>query len=268
VEKAPGRRTNIGRKAEVTDQRVAGAIRDATGLSVDIIRGSSPRSIQVDLPAGKFGRPSLTVTEPWAVKGVAFKFLRAVSAQNLALFGLVLLGGMVLVGETGYISVVRRRREFGVLRALGWRTSSIAWLVELEMLTLGLVVGVLAIALGLPIMLRLGLGTSAWELGAVVPLSVGIAALAGIIPALAAARGSVVAMIESTGRATITNRPLTSGVIGIAWRELRGPSPSNQFCAIERPRGVRLSMRRSGRLSWRTRALVIRPSCSIRASVR
>jgi putative ABC transport system permease protein len=202
--------------------RVAGAIRDATGLSVDIIRGSSPRSIQVDLPAGKFGRPSLTVTEPWAVKGVAFKFLRAVSAQNLALFGLVLLGGMVLVGETGYISVVRRRREFGVLRALGWRTSSIAWLVELEMLTLGLVVGVLAIALGLPIMLRLGLGSSAWQLGAVVPLAVGIAALAGIIPALAAARGSVVAMIESTGRATITNRPLPSCVIGIAWRELRG----------------------------------------------
>lgn len=39
---------------------------------------------------------------------------------------------MVLVGETGYISVRRRRREFGVLRGLGWRASSIAWLVELE----------------------------------------------------------------------------------------------------------------------------------------
>ncbi len=202
--------------------RVAAAIKDATGLSVDIIRGSSPRSIQVDLPAGKFGRPALTVTEPWAVKGVAFTFLRAVSAQNLALFGLVLLGAMVLVGETGYISVVRRRREFGVLRALGWRTLSIAWLVELEMLTLGLVVGVLAIALGLPIVLLLGLGTSAWQLGAVVPLALGISVLAGIIPALAAARGSTMAMIQSSGRAGITNRPLPNGLTGIAWRELRG----------------------------------------------
>jgi len=49
-----------------------------------------------------------------------------------------------------------------------------------------------------------------------------VAGLAGIIPALAAARGSVVAMIESTGQATITIRPPAGGVIGIAWRELRG----------------------------------------------
>jgi hypothetical protein len=202
--------------------RVVAAIKEATGLSVDIIRGSSPISIQVDLPAGKFGRPAVTVSEPWAVKGVAFKFLRAVSAQNLALFGLVLLGAMVLVGETGYISVVRRRREFGVLRALGWRTMSIAWLIELEMLLLGLAVGVLAVALGLPIMLRLGLGTSAWQLGAVVPLAVGISMLAGFIPALAAGRGSTMAMIQSIGRAGVTKRPLPNGMIGIAWRELRG----------------------------------------------
>ena len=202
--------------------RVAAAIKEATGLSVDIVRGSSARSIQVDLPAGKFGRPPLTVTEPWAVKGVAFTFLRAVSTQNLALFGLVLLGAVVLVGETGYISAVRRRREFGVLRALGWHTRSIAWLVELEILMLGLVAGALALLIGGPIALKLGLGTSAWQLAAVMPLAVGVAALAGVIPALAAARGSVVAMIESTGAARIANRPPPRGVVGIAWRELHG----------------------------------------------
>jgi putative ABC transport system permease protein len=211
-----------GPVAQARLTRVAAAIKDATGLSVDVVRGSSPRPIQVDLPAGNFGRAALTVTEPWAVKGVAFTFLRAVSAQNLTLFALVLLGAMVLVGETGYMSAVRRRREFGVLRALGWRTRSIAWLVELELVMLGFVAAVLAVVIGVPISLRLGLGTSAWQLAAVVPLAVGIAALAGIVPALAAARGSVVAMIESTGRATITNRPPPDGLMGIAWRELRG----------------------------------------------
>jgi putative ABC transport system permease protein len=202
--------------------RVAAAIKEATGLSVDIIRGSSPISIQIDLPAGKFGRPALTVTEPWAVKGVAFKFLRAVSAQNLALFGLVLVNAMVLVGETGYISAVRRQREFGVLRALGWQTLSIAWLVELEMLMLGLVVGLLALVIGVPLVFHLGLGTTAWQLAAVVPLAIGVAALAGIIPAFAAARGSAVAMIQSIARATITNRRPPAGVIGVALRELQG----------------------------------------------
>jgi putative ABC transport system permease protein len=202
--------------------RVAAQIKEATGLSVDIIRGSSPRTIQVDLPAGKFGRPALTVTEPWAVKGVAFTFLRAVSAQNLALFGLVLVGAMVLVGETGYISVRRRRREFGALRGLGWRASSIAWLVELEMLVLGVGAGLIALLAGIPIVSRLGMGISWWQLTAVVPIAVAIGAFAGLVPALSAARGSAAAVMESTGHTAITDRQPPNGLIGVAWREMRG----------------------------------------------
>ena len=168
----------------------------------------------------KFGRPALTVAEPWAVKESRSGFLRAVSAQNLALFGLVLLGAMVLVSETGYISVVRRRREFGVLRALGWRTMSIAWLIELEML-LGLAVGVLAVALGLPIMLRLGawhVRLAAWSCRAAGGRN--FDARFGIVPALTAARGSTLAMIQSIGRANVTNRLSAE----TAWSGLRGES--------------------------------------------
>ena len=201
--------------------RIAGQVKELTGLSVDVIRGSSPRAIQVHLPAGKFGRPPLNVTEPWAVKGIALQFLRAVSAQNLALFGLVLVGAMVLVGETGYMSVRRRRREFGVLRALGWRTSSIAWLVEFEMLVLGFGAGLVALVVGTPIVLRLGMGTSTWQLAAVVPMALAIAGLAGLVPALTAARGSASAVMQSTSHAPITNRRPPSGVIGVAWRELQ-----------------------------------------------
>jgi putative ABC transport system permease protein len=208
--------------AEARLARVAAEIQQATHLQVDIVRGSSPRPMMIDLPAGKFGRPAMTVSELWSAKGVAFTFLRAVSAQNLALFGLVLVGGMILVGETGYISAVRRRREFGVLRALGWRTSSIALLVELEMLVLGLITGLLALAFGIPLQLRLGLGTSAWQIAAVVPLAVVVAAVAGIVPSFAAARGSVVAIMQSTGTALIGQRPVANSLFGIAWRELRG----------------------------------------------
>lgn len=208
--------------AEARLARVAAQIQEATNLRVDIVRGSSPQPMMIDLPAGKFGRPATTVTELWSAKGVAFTFLRAVSAQNLGLFGLVLVGGMVLVGETGYISAVRRRREFGVLRALGWPTASIALLVELEMLILGLATGLVALAFGIPLELRLGLGTSAWQIAAVVPLAVVVAAVAGIAPAFAAARGSVVEVIQSTATAPISHRAVADSLFAIAWRELLG----------------------------------------------
>ena len=211
-----------GPVSEARLSRVAAAIHQATGLQVDIVKGSSSKAIGVQLAAGKFGRPALTVTEGWSVKGVDFRFLKAVSAQNLALFGLVLVGAMVLVGETGYISVRRRRREFGVLRGLGWRASSVAWLVELEMLLLGVAVGLVALVAGIPIVSRLGMGTSDWQLAAIIPMAVTIAALAGLVPALSAARGTTAAVMGSTAHAAITNRPPPNGLIGVAWREMRG----------------------------------------------
>lgn len=209
--------------------RVAAEIQQATHLQVDIVRGSSPQPMMIDLPAGKFGRPAMTVTELWSAKGVAFTFLRAVSSQNLALFALVLVSAVVLVGETGYIAAVRRRREFGVLRALGWRTSSIALLVELEMVILGLVTGLIALALAIPIELRLGLGTSGWQVAAIVPLAVVVAAAAAVVPSFVAARGSVAAVIQSTPTAPIAEREPVDGLLGIAWRELRGQWRAEAF---------------------------------------
>jgi putative ABC transport system permease protein len=211
-----------GPVAEARLSRVAAAIHQVTGLQVDIVKGSSPKAIGVQLAAGKFGRPALTVTEGWSVKGVDFRFLKAVSAQNLALFGLVLVGAMVLVGETGYISVRRRRREFGVLRGLGWGASSIAWLVELEMLLLGVGAGLVALVAGIPIVSRLGMGTSDWQLAAVIPLAVTIAALAGLVPALTAGRGTAADVMGSIGQAGITKRRPPNGLIGVAWLEMRG----------------------------------------------
>jgi hypothetical protein len=202
--------------------RVAAAIKESTGLAVDIIRGSSPASIRVDLPAGTFGRAATTVTEPWALKGIAFTFVRAVSAQNLALFGLVLVAALLLVGETAYMSAVRRRQEFGVLRALGWRTRSIAMLIELEMLILGLVTGVAGLVIGIPIALALRLGESAAQIAAVVPVAMLIAGLAGVAPAIAAGRRSTVAIVQSSSTAPVKERRPPRTLAGIAWLELRG----------------------------------------------
>lgn len=171
--------------------RVAADIKDATGLQVDVVKGASPRSISIRLPAGDFGRPALTVTESWAVKGVAVGFTRAVSTQNIVVFLLSLAGAAILVGMTAYTAVRRRRGEFGVLRALGWRSWRIATLVEIEMVVLGVVVGGLAATVGA--MLSLSSAVLA------IPLATGVAMLAAVVPALPAARGSVVAVMERPG---------------------------------------------------------------------
>jgi putative ABC transport system permease protein len=200
--------------------RVAADIREATGLQVDVVKGASPRAIQVDLPAGRFGRPALTVQEPWSVKGVALRFTSAVSTQNVGLFALALVAATILVGETAYIAARRRRAEFGVLRALGWPTSRITWLIELEMLLLGLATGLVAVAVGLPLTAWLGLGALAWTAAAAIPLAIAVAGLAALIPALAAGRGTTARAI--TGRARVRRSRPPRSAVTLGLRDLAG----------------------------------------------
>lgn len=207
------------RAAQAKLARVAADISAATGLEVDIVVGSSPRPVGVDIAAGEYGRPDLAVTEGWAVKGVAIHFLEAVQAQDIAIFGLVLVVASLLVGETAYLSVRRRRKEFGILRALGWSGHRVAALVELEMLVLGLGVGSLAAAMGMFMAVVLGLDLHLQLLLLAIPVAAATAALAGILPAFAAGRGSTLRVMQGSG----SSSPLgADGIPRIALGELLG----------------------------------------------
>jgi putative ABC transport system permease protein len=189
-----------GPRSEARLSLVATRIHDLTGLNVDVVKGSSARSVGVGLPEGRFGRPALTLTEPWWAKGVAIRFTEAVRGQDVTLFALVLVGAVVLVGESSFVSVRRRRSEFGVLRAIGWPVRKIAWLVEGEMLLLGVAAGAAAVASGLVLRATV-LHSLPVALGPVaLGLSVAVAAAGGVIPALSAARGSVISVIRGRMR--------------------------------------------------------------------
>ena len=209
-----------GRVAEARLARIAADIHDATGLRVDIVKGASPRALPVDLPAGRLGRPALTVTEPWSVKGVALRFTRAVSAQNVGVFALALVGATILVGATAYSSVRRRRREFGVLRALGWPSRQVAWLVELETLLVGLAVGVFALVVGLPLAALAGVHALPWIMAATVPLALAVAGLAALVPALSAGRGTTLAVLTPHSRVRRSRPPRSAITLGL--RDLAG----------------------------------------------
>src|SRR6266571_2888807 len=114
-----------------------------------------------------------------------------------------LAGVAILVGEIAYTAVRRRRPEFGVLRALGWPTRRVAALVELEMLLLGLAVGVISLALGLPLAALAGVRILVWTMVAAVPLAMAVAALAAVLPALAAARGTTMRVLTVGGRGRV-----------------------------------------------------------------
>lgn len=210
--------------------RVAADIHDQTGLLVDIVKGSSPQTIQVDLPQGNFGRPALRVREGWAVKGVAYRFGKAVTAQDLGLFGLVLCGALILAGQTTYTAVRRRQTEFGVLRALGWPASRIAWLVELEMLLLGLSVGLVAVAAGLLLSWGFRLQASVWPFIAAVPLALLVAGLGAILPAAAAGRGTTLRVMVRSGRVRRSRPPGSALMLGL--RELIGPWKAEAILGI------------------------------------
>ena len=207
-----------GPEAEGRLSSIAGQIHEATGLHVDILVGSSPRQISVDLLEGRFGRPALTVREGWAVKGIAFRFYEAVTAQNLALFSLILVAATALVGQTTHVAVRRRRREFAVLRALGWPAHRIWQLVLLEVGVLGLLAGLLALGLGIPAAGAFGVSTTWWQPLLAIPIALLVALGGATLAAVSATRQRPLRAL--VGEATTRSSRPPSTVIGLALREI------------------------------------------------
>jgi ABC-type lipoprotein release transport system permease subunit len=168
---------------------VAQKIHDETGLDVDITAGSSPHPLLVDLPAGKFGRPELLLREGWSKKGVSVSFLRALDHKDLLLFALILVTCGFFLSNGALAAVRARREEIGTLRTLGWPGRAIFGVVLAELLGVGLMAGVLGTALALLIVAIFGLDLDLWRVVLVIPLAVGLALLAGLIPSLLASRG-------------------------------------------------------------------------------
>lgn len=217
-----------GPAAQSRLKAAAAAIHERTGLQVDIVKGASTRTIWVDLPDGEFGRPALTVREQWSVKGVAVTFLRAVRTQDGTLLALLLAAAALLVGQGSYIAVRQRRFELARLRALGWSPLRLAGLVEVESLTLGLMAGLVALVVSVPLAARLDLPLT---LAAGAPLvGSGIAALAALPAAWTSSRGSAISAMTDL-RPVRARRP-TRTMFGLAVRELR------QSWAVETLLGV------------------------------
>ncbi|MGC5288289.1 FtsX-like permease family protein [Micromonospora sp. DT231] len=167
---------------------VAQQIAARTGLDVDITLGSSAAPQTVELPAGSFGRPTLRLTENWSALGVASVITQAVDRKSVVLFVLVLVVCVLFLGNAVSAAVRDRRSELAVLSCLGWPVRRIAALILGEVALLGLIAGVLSLALAVPLGIALGIDLDWRRAALAVPIALLLALAAGLVPALRAAR--------------------------------------------------------------------------------
>ncbi|MEU1106243.1 ABC transporter permease [Streptomyces tibetensis] len=167
---------------------VAEAITTRTGLDVDITAGSSPAPQQVALPAGRFGRPALALTENWTAKGTAVALVEAADRKSVLLFGLVLGVCALFLGNAVAASVRTRQRELAVLACTGWTGARLAGLVLGEVALVGAVAGAAGAGASFPLGWAFGLDVTAGRALLAIPLVVVTALLAGALPAIRAGR--------------------------------------------------------------------------------
>ena len=171
-------------------------IATATGLEVDIMAGASGARTAIDLPAGRYGRPALAVSEVWERKGVAVSVLRAIDRKSLVLFALILVVCGLFVANATSAAVRARRTELGVLSSLGWSGSRLFAVVLSEVAAVGLIAGALGGLIALPLAALIGVQASLIRAALAIPAATVLAALAGLVPAARAARADPLAAVR------------------------------------------------------------------------
>ena len=176
--------------SETRIRTVAQLVHDRTGLDVDITAGSSPTPLTIRLPRGKYGRPALTLAEGWVEKGASVSYLTALDRKDLVLYALILVVCALFLLNGALASVRARRSEIGVLLTLGWSRPAIFRAILGELALVGLVAGAAGTAIAALLVRVFALAVPLTRTLYVVPIAVGLALLAGLLPAWEASRGN------------------------------------------------------------------------------
>jgi putative ABC transport system permease protein len=102
----------------------------------------------------------------------------------------------LFVANAATAAVRGRRRELGVLAAVGWRRSRLFATILGELAGIGLGAGLLAAAIAVPISSALGLDASPTRALLAVPVAIAVAVAGGVAPAWLAARADPVSSVR------------------------------------------------------------------------
>ena len=163
-------------------------IEKATGLQVIITAGASPYPVTIGLPAGKFGRPALQLTEDWTQTGAALLVLHQADRESLALLVLILVVCALFLSGAALAGVRGRRTEIGTLRAVGWGRRPVFTMVLGEVVTLGIAAGLAGAGLSAGLIWGLGLHVPLSRALLVLPVAIALAGVSGLAPSWSASR--------------------------------------------------------------------------------
>lgn len=103
---------------------VAAQIRELTGHQVELMLGSTASKVHIDLGVKKAGSPGI-VEEAWQRAGVNWTIQEQIEKSNLILFIYLLIVSLILCYTMITHSLLRRSRDFAMLRAIGWSRRNI-----------------------------------------------------------------------------------------------------------------------------------------------
>jgi putative ABC transport system permease protein len=172
-----------------------------TGLRVVVTAGSSAQPVDIELPAGKFGRPPLELSEQWTAVMVALVVLRQADKESVALFVLILVVCGLFLAGAALAGVRGRREEIAVLRSLGWGRPQVFALVLGEVAMLGMLAGIGGVAVSAMLIKGLGLAVPLWRALLVLPVAAVLAVISGLVPAWLAARVEPAGSLAPAARA-------------------------------------------------------------------
>jgi putative ABC transport system permease protein len=192
-------------------------IEKATGLQVIVTAGASPQAVTIGLPAGKYGRPALRLTEDWTATNVVLLVLRQADRESLALLVLILVVCGLFLSGAALAGVRGRRSEIGALRAVGWGRRQVFTIILGEVVTLGVAAGLVGAGLSAGLISALGLHLPTWRALLVLPVAAVLAVLAGLAPSWVAARVPPSEALMPAARAPRRKGRRVSSVTGLAF---------------------------------------------------
>jgi putative ABC transport system permease protein len=162
---------------------VAQQIARRAGLDVVTLGGPAPPPANIGLTTGENRQP------------LAENAAKANGVKSEGLFALILVVCVLFVANAATAAVRARRRELGVLSAVGWRRSRLFAVILGELSWIGLAAGLLAAGIAVLVSAALGRDSPGRALLAV-PVAMAVAVAGALVPAWLAARADPVSSVR------------------------------------------------------------------------
>ena len=135
---------NIGEGSQLILENIAKEIEQKTGLEADITLGSSPQPLLIHIPEIDGVEGLGWIEQPWIKKGAAINILTETKLGFSGLIICLILVSIIYVFTTSFIHYLARKKEFALLKALGWQNHKIIRMVLTESGMLSSITGIIS----------------------------------------------------------------------------------------------------------------------------